>query len=316
MSSRLHRRVALAISASVLMCCPFAASAWDNGEPEGQANINLAVASNFYGVPPSNSAITDLISAFEAIHPGYTVTVVDNGATATLEGQIINGNALKVDLFLAADTATPQDLLVNHFELAATYNSSKRPPLYTFNYAGGILALLSNTPGIDLSCETGTCGYSPTDYSSVAIADPDLAPYGVAAQSVLIGTYGLTPPLSSNSQVHQYPNITATYNAVIAQTDPVGFVAMSAICSNGKYPTSGTSALAYFPVQTSPEKPSLLINSYNPLTQAAIAIRRRRSADADAELNAFVAFLTDFTSPPTPDSPMTATLKKYCYSAP
>ena len=175
---------------------------------------------------------------------------------------------------------------------------------------------MSNTPGVDLSCETGTCGYSPTSYATVAIADPSLAPYGVAAQSVLIGSYGLTPPLSGNSSVHEYPNITATYNAVIAGTDTVGFVALSAICSNGKYPTSGTSAFAYFPVQSNPAKPSVLTNNYNPLTQAGIAIKGHRSAAQDAELTAFVTFLTDFTSPPTPDSPITSTLKKYCYSAP
>jgi hypothetical protein len=139
---------------------------------------------------------------------------------------------------------------------------------------------------------------------------------GVAAQSVLIGIYGLAPPLSSNSHVHEYPNITAAYNAVIAQTDPVGFVAMSAICLNGKYPTSGTSALANFPVQASPEDPSMLVNGYNPLTQAGLPIRQRRSQAQNDELASFVAFLTDFTSPPTPDSPMTATLRKYCYSAP
>jgi ABC-type glycerol-3-phosphate transport system substrate-binding protein len=61
--------------------------------------------------------ITDIIAAFEAENPGNTVTVVDNGATATLEANIIAGNTRGVDLFLAADTETPQDLLVNHFEL-------------------------------------------------------------------------------------------------------------------------------------------------------------------------------------------------------
>jgi molybdate transport system substrate-binding protein len=310
MSSKQRYSLMAVVTASTVLCSASLAFAWN--EP---ANINLAVASNFYGVPPSNSAITDLINAFEAANPGYTVTVVDNGATSTLESNIINGNTAGVDLFLAADTATPQDLVVNHFELVAPYNSSRRPALYTFNYAGGILALLSNTPGVNLSCGRGTCGYS-SSYSSVAIADPELAPYGVAAQSVLIGTYGLAPPLSGNSHVHLYPNITATYNAVIAQTDPVGFVAMSAICSDGKYPTSGTSALAYFPVQFSPEDPSVLTNSYNPLTQAGVAIRQRRSNAQNVELNAFVEFLTNFTSPPTADSPMTATLKKYCYSAP
>jgi len=280
-----------------------------------KTNINLAVASNFYGVPPSNSAITDIINAFQAENPDYAVTVVDNGATATLESHIINGNARRVDLFLAADTATPQDLLVNHFHLVAPYNASFNPPLYTFNYATGILALLSNTPGVDLSCETGTCGYDPQVYSTVAIADPSLAPYGVAAQTVLTGRYGLTPPLSSNSLVHEYPNITATFDAVIARTDPVGFVAMSAICSNGNYPTSGTSALVYFSSQSG-NTSGVLVNNYNPLTQAGIAIRNRRAPAQNTELESFVAFLTDFTTSPSPDSPMMATLKRYCYSAP
>jgi molybdate transport system substrate-binding protein len=197
----------------------------------------------------------------------------------------------------------------------APYNSSFNPPLYTFNYATGILALLSNTPGVDLSCETGTCGYDSKVYSTVAIADPSLAPYGVAAQTVLTGRYGLTPPLSGNSLVHEYPNITATFDAVIAKTDPVGFVAMSAICSNGHYPTSGTSALAYFSIESG-STPGVLVNNYNPLTQAGIAIRKRRTAAQDTELESFVAFLTDFTTSPSPDSPMMTTLKRYCYSAP
>ena len=111
----------------------------------------------------------------------------------------------------------------------------------------GVLALLSNTPGVDVTYESGgTCGYDPNIYRTVAIADPSLAPYGVAAQTVLTGRYGLIPPLSRNPLVHEYPNITAALNAVLAKTDPVGFVAMSAICSEGKYPTPGTSALVIF----------------------------------------------------------------------
>ena len=319
LSSNAKQWVLPTVSTFILASVPFlAALAGDNNRPpHSNANINLAVASNFYGVPPSNSAITDLINAFEAANPNYTVTVVDNGATATLASHIINGNKLKVDLFLAADTATPEDLLVNHFNLVSTYNNSFAPPLYTFNYAQGILALLSNTPGVDVSCDSGgTCGYDPKVYNTVAIADPSLAPYGVAAQTVLTGRYDLMPPLSSNPLVHEYPNITAAYNAVIAKTDPVGFVAMSAICSNGKYPTSGTSALAYFAIESSSTTPPVLINNYNPLTQAGIAIKNRRTPSQDTELEAFVAFLTDFTTSPSPDSPMITTLKKYCYSAP
>jgi ABC-type molybdate transport system substrate-binding protein len=108
--------------AGILLASSFAAHA--------ATNINLAVASNFFGVPPSNSAITDLINAFEMANPNYTVTVVDNGATATLASHIISGNTLNVDLFLAADTATPLDLLTNHFDLVTTYNNSLTPPPY------------------------------------------------------------------------------------------------------------------------------------------------------------------------------------------
>jgi hypothetical protein len=111
---------------------------------------------------------------------------------------------------LAADTATPLDLLTNHFDLITTCNNPFDQPLYIFNYAQGILALLSNTPSVDLSCETGTCGYDSSVYPTVAIADPSLAPYGVAAQTVLTGRYGLIPPLSSNSLVHEYANIKTT----------------------------------------------------------------------------------------------------------
>src|SRR5271168_2852363 len=124
MSSRQHQRMVGAISASILICSSSAAFAGDDSESEGQANINLAVASNFYGVPPSNSAITDIITAFEAENPNWTVKVTDNGATATLAANIINGNKAKVDLFLAADTATPLMLYLEHFNLVAPYNSS------------------------------------------------------------------------------------------------------------------------------------------------------------------------------------------------
>ena len=311
-----------AVSTALVMLPSFSAFAGDDKHPpHKKTNINLAVASNFYGIPPLNSAITDIINAFEAENPKYTVTVVDNGATATLEEHIINGNQLKVDLFLAADTETPQDLLVNHFFLVSPYNNSFLPPLYTFNYAQGILAFLSNTPGVDVTCDAGgTCGYNSSAYKTVAIADPSLAPYGVAAQSVLIGRYNLQPPLSNNPLVHEYPNITAAFNTVIAQTDPVGFVAMSAICSDGSYPTigNGTSALTYFAIESTTTTPPVLINNYNPLTQAGIAVKNPagRTPAQNTELAALVAFLTDFTSPPTPDSPMMATLKKFCYSAP
>jgi ABC-type molybdate transport system substrate-binding protein len=328
LGSNTKRWVLTAASAALLMSPTLA---------DAQTNINLAVASNFFGIPPSNSAITDIIVSFQMKDPGNTVTVVDNGATATLAANIINGNTRGVDLFLAADTETPQDLLINHFSLVTPYNNSTTPALYTFDYAQGVLALLTNVPWINLSCSPGgTCGDDPNKFATVGIADPSLAPYGVASQSVLTGRYGLAPPLcmnatsNGNSKVHQpcYPNITASLNAVLSREVPVGFVAMSAICSNGHFPTAGngTSAFAYFPIESTSTTPPMIINNYNPLTQGGISVVNTpaitpqnpsgRTPAQNTELQKFVEFLTDFTQPPTPDSPMMATLKKFCYSAP
>jgi molybdate transport system substrate-binding protein len=327
------KRYMPAVTAAAILMSPLLATAQTT-------NINLAVASNFYGIPPNNSAITDVINAFEAENQaqGYTVAVVDNGATATLEANILAGNTRGVDLFLAADTETPQDLLVNHFSLVTPYNNSMTPALYTFNYAQGVLALLTNSPWINLSCNTpgGTCGYNPNIFSTVGIADPSLAPYGRASESVLTGRYGLVPPLcmsgtsNGNSKVHQpcYQNITLSLMGVLNREVPVGFVAMSAICLNGSYPTpgNGTSALAYFAVESTNTTPPTLVNNYNPLTQGGIAVVNTpsvtpqnpsgRTPAQNTELAAFVTFLTDFTQPPDPDSPMMITLKKFCYSAP
>src|SRR5215469_1480422 len=124
-------------AAAVSMTISLGAYAGGNNQkpPPGKTtNINLAVASNFYGQPPSNSAITDLINEFEAENPNYTVKVVDNGATATLAANIINGNKAKVDLFLAADTETPLDLYLEHFDLVTPYNISDNP---SYGSSGG-----------------------------------------------------------------------------------------------------------------------------------------------------------------------------------
>src|SRR6516165_4501701 len=134
MLSRKRKQLMFGAVAAAIVMSSSSASYADQMGSGRKTNINLAVASNFYGMPPLNSAITDIINAFEDANPNYTVTVVDNGATSDLEDRIINGNQLKVDLFLAADTETPLDLLTNHFDLVTPYNKSFRPPLYTFNY--------------------------------------------------------------------------------------------------------------------------------------------------------------------------------------
>ena len=266
-------------------------------------NINLAVASNFYisGVA-GNSPIADLIAAYQNANPGNTVTVVQNGATGTLESQITGGNSLGVDLFLAADTAHPQDLVTNFPSLVVGS---------AFNYAIGTLVFWSNTPNVNVTCSSGgSCGYDSSIYLNVAIANPSTAPYGVAANTLLTGRYGLQSPLSTNPLVSEFSNIDTTFAAVKNQTVTVGFVALSQICQAASYPTSG-SALVYPPTDTSV---SPVVFNYNPIVQAGIRIAHTRTTDQNTELDAFVAYLTDHTT--SPPSQMITTLTNYCYSVP
>jgi hypothetical protein len=111
MSSGQHQRMVGVISASILMCSSLAAFAGADSEHERPANINLAVASNFYGVPPSNSAITDLISAFKAIHRVWTVTVVDTVHRATrLRTTIARAREARCTASLSHRTAWPSSI--------------------------------------------------------------------------------------------------------------------------------------------------------------------------------------------------------------
>jgi molybdate transport system substrate-binding protein len=267
------------------------------------ANINISVASNFFiSTTPGNSPITDLINAFQTANPTYTVTVVQNGSTGTLETQITSGNSLGVDLFLAADTAHPKDLEDFHSSLVIGTR---------FNYAIGTLVFWSNTPNVNVTCGSGgSCGYDSSTYLNVAIADPSTAPYGVAANTVLTGRYGLNPPLSTNPLVSEFSNIDTTFAAVQNQSVTVGFVALSQICQAGSYPKTG-SALVYPPTDTSV---SPVIFNYNPIVQAGIRIAHSRTTDQNTELEAFVAYLTDHTT--SPQSQMIKTLTNYCYSVP
>jgi hypothetical protein len=80
MSSRNAKQWMLGVaSACILMSFSFTARA--------ATNINLAVASNFFGVPPSNSAITDIINAFEIANHEDAITGVIEGHYALDRGR-------------------------------------------------------------------------------------------------------------------------------------------------------------------------------------------------------------------------------------
>jgi molybdate transport system substrate-binding protein len=94
------------------------------------------------------------------------------GSTGMLYAQIVNGAPF--DLFLAADAVRPQRLEA----LGLTVDGSRR------TYARGRLVAWSREPAADGSACLAALRHGVP--GKVAIANPDLAPYGVAAREYLL----------------------------------------------------------------------------------------------------------------------------------
>lgn len=122
----------------------------------------LAVAANF--IPVAHELAAD----YEA-RSGHRIRI-SSGSTGKLYAQIRQGAPF--DVFLAADQATPQRLLDEGLAVPGTLH----------DYALGRLVLLSAHAGIGQASETLLRGH---DFRTFAIANPRLAPYGVAAREVL-----------------------------------------------------------------------------------------------------------------------------------
>lgn len=123
--------------------------------------ITVAVAANFL------TTAQDITAIFEA-DTGHEVDLV-HGSTGKLYAQIVAGAPF--DLFLSADDERPALLAQNG--LAAT--DGVKP------YATGYLALVHGA-----TTEPGTLdAILARDGLRIAIADPDIAPYGSAARDVL-----------------------------------------------------------------------------------------------------------------------------------
>jgi molybdate transport system substrate-binding protein len=143
------------------------------------------------------------------------------GATGGIYAQIKNGGPF--DVFLSADQITPQKLEAEGLGVAAT----------RFNYAIGQLVLWSKQDG--LVDDKGQVLRSK-NIQRIAMANPKLAPYGVAAWETMTAL-GLLEELKP--KVVQGDNIAQTYQFVSTQNAQVGFVALSQVFANGQL-TSGS----------------------------------------------------------------------------
>jgi len=189
----------------------------------------LAVANNFYG--PVQALVADFEKA-----SGYKLNI-STGSTGQLYAQIINGAPF--DLFLAADTKRPAKLVDEGFGFKQ------------FIYAKGVLVLWSETPDYDVQQHLKS-----GDYTHFAMADPKLAPYGLAAEQTLT-SMGLYKDMAS--KIVMGKGLNPTYQFLATGNAELGMVAKSQVFKNGEYNPG-----SYWEVPAS---------SYEPIEQGAVTLK-------------------------------------------
>jgi molybdate transport system substrate-binding protein len=211
----------------------------------GADELRVATASNF------RNAMVALVREFEQAS-GLPVEPV-YGSTGKLYAQIINGAPF--DALFAADTNRPERLEQDGLAV----------PGSRFTYARGRLVLWSPQAGyVD---EQGRV-LEQKNFRRLAIANPELAPYGAAARDVL-EALGLWQQLGQ--RLVQGENIGQAFLFVRSGNAELGFVAWSQLVS-GPQPVEGSFWLV-------PE------NLYTPVEQQAVAL-----TDTDAT-RAFLSFV-------------------------
>jgi molybdate transport system substrate-binding protein len=214
--------------------------------PVFAGEVSVAVAANF------TAPMKQIAAEFEK-ETGNNVKL-SFGSTGKLYAQIRNGAPF--DVLLAADVATPERL--------EQEGLAKAP----FVYALGRLALWSASPGfVDESGGVLRKG----NFDRLAIADPKLAPYGVAATQV-IEKLGLSSVLKEKLVMGE--NIGQTYQFASSGNAELAFVALSQVMQEGKV-EKGSHWLV----------PATL---YNPIRQSAALLS---SAKDPASAQALLDFL-------------------------
>ncbi len=155
-------------------------------------------------------AVGSLAAEFER-DTGHRVTAAV-GSTGKLYAQILHGAPF--DVFLAADQERPRLLL----DQGLAVEGSRR------TWAVGRLVLWSPDP----AAAAGAVTLREGAFRRLAIANPDLAPYGAAARDVLVGMalwQDLQPKIVVGENVGQAFAMVASGNAEF------GFVALSSVLS-------------------------------------------------------------------------------------
>ena len=165
--------------------------------PAGEHHLRIAVASNF------KSTLDDLLKAF----PEWQSAQIISGATGHLYTQILRGAPF--DIFLAADSLRPDTL------------AKKQLTTSNFIYTRGKLVLwYPALPGTNPESVLDNTTYR------LAIANPETAPYGKAAQEVLekLGLWD-----QRKKTVIRASNVASTYQYIVSGNARAGFIPLSLI---------------------------------------------------------------------------------------
>ena len=170
--------------------------------------VTVAIAANF------TAPMQQIAKTFEQ-DTGHKAQLAF-GATGKFYAQIKNGAPFAV--LLAADDETPERLEKEGLAVTGT----------RFTYATGRLALWSKQP--NLVEDKGEVLRS-NRFNKIAIADPKLAPYGMAAMEVIhkLGVQANVVP-----KLVQGESIGQTYQFVSTENAQLGFVALSQISIDGR----------------------------------------------------------------------------------
>jgi molybdate transport system substrate-binding protein len=165
--------------------------------------IRVAVATNF------SATMSALVALFE--HNSAHTVLVSAGSTGNHYAQIRNGAPF--DAFFAADAERPKLLEQQGLAVAGS----------RFKYAVGRLTLWSPRPEF-VDAEGGVLENG--DFRFLAIANPDLAPYGAAAREVLMARNLWS---SLQRKLVRGQDIGQTYSFVYTGNAELGFVAYSQV---------------------------------------------------------------------------------------
>ena len=203
--------------------------------PAWAAEVKVAVAANFYGTLQTLAPLYKKASGNDL--------VISSGASGAFYTQIVNGAPF--DVFLSADAARPERLEKEGLTVEGT----------RFVYAYGVPVLWSAREGVVDAEGKVLAGNS---FRHLAIADPKVAPYGVAAEEVM-RKRGVFDALDGAGKLVRGQSIGQTHGQIASGAADLGFVALAQVKTAAGIPGSHWIPAA---------------SEYTPIAQAAVVLKR------------------------------------------